>query len=36
MTRTATPGPSIAVGDVVTWTYVIENTGNVTLDRCDA
>ena len=26
-----TPGPSIAVGDVVTWTYVIENTGNATL-----
>ena len=31
MTPIRTPGPSIAVGDVVTWTYVIENTGDATL-----
>jgi uncharacterized repeat protein (TIGR01451 family) len=26
-----TPGPTIEVGDVVTWTYLVENTGNVSL-----
>ena len=27
----APPGPVIRVGDVVTWTYAVQNTGNVTL-----
>jgi uncharacterized repeat protein (TIGR01451 family) len=26
------PGPFIEIGDVVTWTYVVSNTGNVPLD----
>ncbi|MFK8031358.1 MAG: SdrD B-like domain-containing protein, partial [Gammaproteobacteria bacterium] len=29
---TAAPGPSIAVGEAIEWTYVVTNTGNITLD----
>ncbi|MBV7328001.1 hypothetical protein KFU94_07020 [Chloroflexi bacterium TSY] len=27
------PGPELALGDLVTWTYVVTNTGNVTLNN---